>query len=157
MDSKIQNGDSVRPLLEKIKSEKKTIVFTNGCFDILHPGHVYYLNHAKNMGDCLVVGLNTDASVKRIKGPKRPLVCEKDRARVLASLESVDYVVFFDDDTPQKLIEIVKPDILVKGGDYRKDEIMGADIVKAYGGKVATIDFLDGFSTTEMISKIKAL
>lgn len=157
MDSKIQNGDSVRPLLEKIKSEKKTIVFTNGCFDILHPGHVYYLNHAKNMGDCLVVGLNTDASVKRIKGPKRPLVCEKDRARVLASLESVDYVVFFDDDTPQKLIEIVKPDILVKGGDYRKDEIVGADIVKAYGGKVATIDFLDGFSTTEMISRIKAL
>lgn len=157
MDSKIQNGDSVRPLLEKIKSEKKTIVFTNGCFDILHPGHVYYLNHAKNMGDCLVVGLNTDASVKRIKGPKRPLVCEKDRARVLASLESVDYVVFFDDDTPQKLIEIVKPDILVKGGDYRKNEIAGADIVKAYGGEVATIDFLDGFSTTEMISKIKAL
>lgn len=157
MDSKIQNGDSVRPLLEKIKSEKKTIVFTNGCFDILHPGHVYYLNHAKNMGDCLVVGLNTDASVKRIKGPKRPLVCEKDRARILASLESVDYVVFFDDDTPQKLIEIVKPDILVKGGDYRKNEIVGADIVKAYGGKVATIDFLDGFSTTEMISRIKAL
>lgn len=157
MDSKIQNGDSVRPLLEKIKSEKKTIVFTNGCFDILHPGHVYYLNHAKNMGDCLVVGLNTDASVKRIKGPKRPLVCEKDRARVLASLESVDYVVFFDDDTPQKLIEIVKPDILVKGGDYRKNEIAGADIVKAYGGEVATIDFLDGFSTTEMISRIKAL
>ena len=157
MDSKIQNGDSVRPLLEKIKSEKKIIVFTNGCFDILHPGHVYYLNHAKNMGDCLVVGLNTDASVKRIKGPKRPLVCEKDRARVLASLESVDYVVFFDDDTPQKLIEIVKPDILVKGGDYRKNEIVGADIVKAYGGKVATIDFLDGFSTTEMISRIKAL
>jgi len=157
MDSKIQNGDSVRPLLEKIKSEKKTIVFTNGCFDILHPGHVYYLNHAKNMGDCLVVGLNTDASVKRIKGPKRPLVCEKDRARVLASLMSVDYVVFFDDDTPQKLIELVKPDILVKGGDYRKNEIVGADIVKAYGGKVAMIDFLDGFSTTEMISKIKAL
>ena len=157
MDSKIQNGDSVRPLLEKIKSEKKTIVFTNGCFDILHPGHVYYLNHAKNMGDCLVVGLNTDASVKRIKGPKRPLVCEKDRACVLASLTSVDYVVFFDDDTPQKLIELVRPDILVKGGDYRKNEIVGADTVEAYGGKVATIDFLDGFSTTEMISRIKAL
>lgn len=132
----------------------KSIVFTNGCFDILHFGHAYYLAKAKNLADILVIGLNSDASVKRLKGENRPINSELQRAFLLASFSFVDYVTIFDEDTPKQLIEIVKPDILVKGGDYKIDNIVGADFVLANGGKVTTIPFVEGLSTTNIINKI---
>lgn len=131
-----------------------SIVFTNGCFDILHFGHANYLAQARNLADILVVGLNSDASVKRLKGDNRPINSELQRAFLLASFFFVDYVTVFDEDTPKQLIEIVKPDILVKGGDYKLDDIVGADFVLANGGKVSTIPFVEGFSTTNIINKI---
>lgn len=131
-----------------------SIVFTNGCFDILHLGHANYLAQARNLADILVVGLNSDASVKRLKGDNRPINSELQRAFLLASFFFVDYVTVFDEDTPKQLIEIVKPDILVKGGDYKLDDIVGADFVLANGGKVSTIPFVEGFSTTNIINKI---
>ena len=130
----------------RFKNDK--IVFTNGCFDILHKGHIEYL--AK-----LVIGLNTDASVKRLKGDSRPVNDENARALLLASLVFVDEVIFFDTDTPRDLIDFVQPDVLVKGGDYKSEEIVGHDIVKAKGGEVITINFIEGYSTTSMIEKMK--
>ena len=137
----------------KQKGEK--IVFTNGCFDILHLGHVDYLEKARGLGDRLIVGLNTDDSVARIKGPTRPIVAEMSRARVMAALAFVDAVVFFNEDTPFELIGNLLPDILVKGSDYLTDNIVGADIVRGNGGKVETIDLVEGFSTSGIIDKIK--
>ncbi|MFO0291627.1 MAG: D-glycero-beta-D-manno-heptose-7-phosphate kinase [bacterium] len=131
----------------------KKIVFTNGCFDILHIGHVVYLEKARAMGDVLIVGLNTDQSVKRLKGAERPLVSEADRARVLAALSSVSAVVLFDQDTPIKLIEAIKPDILVKGADYQEEEVVGADFVRSYQGQVALIPLVKDRSTTQIINK----
>ncbi len=134
----------------------KKIVFTNGCFDILHPGHVYYLNEARSMGNVLIVGLNSDASVKRLnKGSERPIHTQMERARVLASLLCVDYVCIFEEDTPLELIKIVKPDVLVKGGDYTIDKVVGADIVLQNGGKVEIIPLLEGYSTTGILKKLK--
>lgn len=133
---------------------QKKIVFTNGCFDILHVGHITYLAQARQHGDLLVVGLNTDASVKRLKGPSRPVNQQNDRAKVLAALESVDYVVLFEEDTPQALIEKVRPDVLIKGGDYSLNNIVGADFVQKLGGKVLTIPFVEGYSTTATIQHI---
>lgn len=133
---------------------QKKIVFTNGCFDILHVGHITYLAQARQHGDLLVVGLNTDASVKRLKGPSRPVNQQNDRAIVLAALESVDYVVLFEEDTPQALIEKVRPDVLIKGGDYSLNNIVGADFVQKLGGKVLTIPFVEGYSTTATIQHI---
>jgi len=141
--------------LEEIKKQKKTIVFSNGCFDILHAGHVDYLEKAKEKGDFLVIGLNTDASVKRLKGEERPINHEISRARVLAALGFVDMVVLFDEDTPLGLIRTLKPDILVKGKDYDISNIVGADIVLGYGGKVETIDLVEGLSTTSVIEKVR--
>ncbi|GAB4454864.1 MAG: hypothetical protein OHK0036_18490 [Bacteroidia bacterium] len=129
----------------------KKIVFTNGCFDILHPGHVYYLNKAKSFGDILIVGLNSDASVKRLKGEKRPIHPQDKRAEVLASILCVDYICIFEEDTPLNLIQMVQPDVLVKGGDYTIDKIVGADFVIQNGGKVEIIPYLEGFSTTKII------
>jgi len=134
---------------------RQKIVFTNGCFDLLHVGHVTYLAQAKALGDVLVIGLNTDASVRRLKGPNRPVNEQDARALVLAALESVDYVVFFDEDTPYNIITQVKPDILVKGGDYEIDNIVGGDFVRARGGQVLTIPFVDGFSTSNILEQIK--
>lgn len=134
---------------------RQKIVFTNGCFDLLHVGHVTYLAQAKALGDVLVIGLNTDASVRRLKGPDRPVNKQDARALVLAALESVDYVVFFDEDTPYNIITQVKPDILVKGGDYEIDNIVGSDFVRARGGQVLTIPFVDGFSTSNILEQIK--
>ena len=131
------------------------IVFTNGCFDILHLGHIDYLAKARNLGDKLMVGLNTDASVRRIKEENRPINDESSRAMLLASLQFVDAVVLFNEDTPFNLIKKVQPDILVKGSDYKPENIVGADIVTAKGGKIETIDFLEGYSTTSVIEKIK--
>lgn len=133
------------------------IVFTNGCFDLLHVGHVRYLNQARALGDLLVVGLNSDASVKRLKGDERPLQNEEDRLEILAGLECVDFVTLFTEDTPIKLIEIVKPNILVKGGDWPVDKIVGHDFVASYGGRTQTLPFVPGRSTTNLFEKIKRL
>jgi D-beta-D-heptose 7-phosphate kinase/D-beta-D-heptose 1-phosphate adenosyltransferase len=130
------------------------IGFTNGCFDLLHPGHVSLLSQARGACDRLVVGLNSDASVKRLKGPGRPVQNEQARAAVLASLASVDLVVLFDEETPRALIAEVRPDVLVKGADYRLDEVVGADIVQGYGGKVLLADLLTGYSTTATIARL---
>ncbi len=134
----------------------RRVVFTNGCFDILHRGHVSYLAQARDLGDMLVLGLNSDASVRRLKGPSRPINDEQSRALVLASLECIDYVVLFSDDTPYRLIEAVQPDILVKGGDYVIENIVGYDIVKARGGVVQTLPFVDGFSTTDIVNRMSS-
>jgi rfaE bifunctional protein nucleotidyltransferase chain/domain len=147
-------------LLDKLRarrSRKEKIVFTNGCFDILHPGHIAYLEEARALGDLLVVGLNSDSSVRRLKGPQRPINPQEDRAIMLAGLASVDYVTFFDEDTPIELIRRVDPDILVKGGDWTIDRIVGADHVQSRGGKVYSLPFCQGYSTTALIEKIKAL
>lgn len=144
--------------LERIKTEQKKgrkLVFTNGCFDILHAGHVEYLQKAKSLGDCLVVGINSDASVRRLKGETRPINSIDDRMLLMAALESVDFVMVFEEDTPLELIKAVMPDVLVKGGDYRIEEIVGADLVKANGGTVVTIPFVEGKSTTKMIQSIQ--
>ncbi|MEN8224986.1 MAG: D-glycero-beta-D-manno-heptose 1-phosphate adenylyltransferase [Bacteroidota bacterium] len=131
------------------------IVFTNGCFDLLHLGHVDYLAKAASEGSLLIIGLNTDESVHRIKGDSRPIKDEKSRALALAAMGFVDAVVYFGDDTPQKLIEIVQPDVLIKGNDYKIKDIVGADVVEKKGGKVVTMDFIEGYSTSAIIDKIK--
>ncbi len=133
------------------------VVFTNGCFDLLHLGHVDYLENARNLGNKLVIGLNTDNSVSRFKGPERPLQDQKSRARVLAALEFVDLVVYFDEDTPLNLISQLLPNILVKGSDYLAENIVGADVVQKNGGVVKTIDFVPGYSTTRIVEKIKKI
>lgn len=132
-----------------------TLVFTNGCFDLLHPGHVAYLDEARRMGDRLVVGVNTDASVQRLKGPSRPLVPEADRVRVLAGLAAVDAVTLFGEDTPAELLAALRPDVLVKGGDYTPDRIVGREAVEADGGHVRVIPFLPGYSTSDLVRRIQ--
>lgn len=132
----------------------KKIVFTNGCFDIIHLGHIDYLSRAKDLGDLLVIGLNTDLSVSIIKGKNRPIQNEISRAMVLASLSMVDAVVFFGEETPYNLIKITQPDILVKGADYKPEDIVGYDIVKSKGGEIVTIEYLDGYSTTAIENRI---
>jgi D-beta-D-heptose 7-phosphate kinase/D-beta-D-heptose 1-phosphate adenosyltransferase len=139
------------------RKDNKKIVFTNGCFDILHAGHVTYLKQAKALGDLLVIGLNSDSSVNKLKGQGRPVVAENDRALVLSALRSVDFVVFFDEETPYELINSIKPDFLVKGGDYTPDSIVGADIVKDAGGEVVVIPFVEGKSTTGILDRIRNL
>ncbi len=138
------------------QNQGKKIVFTNGCFDILHKGHVTYLNEARKLGDLLLVGLNSDASVKRLKGPERPINNELDRQFVLSQLKAVDFVEIFDQDTPLELILKVKPSILVKGGDWKIEQIVGAKEVLASGGEVFSLNFVDGYSTTSIIHKIQA-
>lgn len=130
------------------------IVFTNGCFDLLHVGHVMYLEEAKSLGDKLIVAVNSDASVSKLKGPHRPIKDEYNRMSILAALQSVDMVLVFDDETPYKLIQLIQPDILVKGGDWSPDQIVGSDIVIAKGGSVHSLQFLEGYSTTALEQKI---
>lgn len=151
---KILTCDELVARLAKVRPAAK-VVFTNGCFDILHAGHVQYLARARTLGDLLVVGLNSDASVRRLKGSGRPVNQELDRAAVLAALGAVDFVVLFHDDTPQALIEAVVPDVLVKGGDYRAEDVVGGDVVRRAGGQVEILPFLDGRSTTRVISAIR--
>ena len=150
---------SLEELQSKIKSarEGKKLVFTNGCFDILHIGHVSYLQEAKACGDLLLVAVNSDASVKRLKGPERPLQNEKDRAEILSHLRSVDFTILFEEDTPLELIESISPDILVKGGDWSIDQIVGSEHVLKNGGEVKSLKFVDGRSTTNVVDKIKSL
>lgn len=139
---------------KKLKEENKKVVFTNGVFDILHSGHADYLAKSKALGDILIVGLNSDASVKKIKGDKRPIITETERAFILSNLKSVDYVTLFDEDTPKELIEVLVPDILVKGADWQMDKIVGKDIVESNGGEVKTIDFVNEQSTSKIIKSI---
>ncbi len=137
-----------------LREENKTVVFTNGVFDILHHGHVSYLAEARNLGDVLIVGLNSDSSVKRIKGEKRPLQSETDRATILAALKAADGVVIFDEDTPLAIIEFIIPDILVKGADWDIENVAGKDVVEKNGGKVLTLHFVEGRSTTGVVEKV---
>ena len=134
---------------------KKKIVFTNGCFDLLHAGHAHYLNECKKLGDLLVVGINSDDSIRKIKGEKRPIIPLELRAYLLSNLGAVDYVVPFEEETPLKLIKAIKPDFLVKGGDWKIENIVGADFVQSYGGKVLTIPFKFDISTTKIVEEIK--
>lgn len=152
---KILDNKSLEEKLDLWREKGKTIVFSNGCFDILHRGHVEYLSKAADLGDVLIIGLNTDASVKRIKGPSRPVNDEKARAVVLAALEFVDAIMLFEEDTPYNLIKRIQPDVLVKGKDYKAEEIVGYDIVTNKGGKVETIELVEGFSTTKTIGLMK--
>lgn len=151
---KIKTIQQLGNLLPELKAKGKRIVFTNGCFDILHYGHVQYLENAKAKGDILIVGINTDASVKKIKGNRRPIVRQEDRAKIIAGLESVNYVTLFKESTPLKIIQAIRPDVLVKGADWVKDKIVGADFVLSYGGKVKNIKLAKGRSTTNLIKKI---
>jgi len=148
----IQNWNELRSTVHRLKAEGKKIVFTNGCFDLIHIGHVRSLKEAKKLGDVLVVGLNSDRSVSLIK-PGRPVIPQNQRAEVLASLEMVDYVCLFDEETPCELIKLIQPDVLVKGGDWKKEDIVGADIAK----ETHSIPYIQGISTTEIIEKIKKL
>jgi D-beta-D-heptose 7-phosphate kinase/D-beta-D-heptose 1-phosphate adenosyltransferase len=147
-------NNSLEKSCREIRLKDKKIVFTNGCFDILHPGHIHILSKAKSLGDILVVGLNSDLSVKKLKGDKRPLVSEDDRSRVLLSLRFVDYVIIFNELTPLKVIKKIKPDYLVKGGDYNENDIVGSDFVKGSGGQVEIIKFLDGYSSSNYIDNL---
>jgi len=153
----IYNLEEAIEKIKEYKSQSKKIVFTNGCFDIIHAGHVKYLNIAKSYGDILVVGLNSDDSIKRIKGGKRPIVPQEQRAYVLSQLKPVDMVVIFDEDTPYNLIKAIKPDILIKGADWKIENIVGADIVLSQGGSVNTVKFDYDTSTSKIIQKIVEL
>lgn len=146
--------DALTEKIQQLKKDGKKIVFTNGVFDIIHRGHVSYLNEAKALGDYLIVGLNADASVKRLKGDSRPVNKEEDRKFVMENLKAVDEVIIFTEDTPFNLISKIIPDILVKGGDWKEDQIVGSDIVKQNGGKVFSLKFIDNYSTTGIIEKI---
>jgi len=151
MQSKIKNLKEFIPARKKLKGK---LVFTNGCFDLLHVGHIRYLQEARKLGDYLIIGLNSDKSVKKIKGSFRPIIPETERAEVLAALESVSFVVLFDEDTPYELISAIQPDVLVKGGDWKGNDIVGKDIVEAYGGKVLSLSYIQGRSTTDIIDKV---
>ena len=142
--------------IEDARAQGEKIVFTNGCFDIIHAGHVGYLDSARRLGDRLVLAVNSDDSIRRLKGPGRPINSLERRMAVLAALEAVDYVVAFDTDTPEPLLEKVRPDILVKGGDYSVDQVVGADIVKRHGGRVEVLDFVENISTTHIVQKIRS-
>ena len=154
MEHKIKSQAALVKVITKLRAKNKKLVFTNGCFDILHVGHVDYLKKARRSGDVLIVALNSDVSVREIKGKARPINKQADRAKILAALYFVDYVTIFNKRTPEKLIKILKPDILVKGGDWKVRDIVGADFVKSYGGKVLRIPFISGYSTTSVIAKI---
>ena len=157
MRSKILKLSDLVPAIEGLRKAGKRIVFTNGCFDILHVGHVRYLAAARSKGDVLVLGLNSDASVKSIKPDNRPIVSEDQRAEVLAGLACVDYITIFDDPDPLALIQTIKPDILIKGADWEEAEIVGADAVKSYGGNVVRIEVVPGISTSKIINRILKL
>ncbi|MFN4284533.1 MAG: D-glycero-beta-D-manno-heptose 1-phosphate adenylyltransferase [Lacibacter sp.] len=157
IDQKILNAADLQRWLQRWRSFGKKIVFTNGCFDILHAGHIHSLRQAAGFGDILIVGLNSDASTRRIKGPDRPINTETDRALILASLVMVDAVVLFEEDTPLQLISTILPDVLVKGGDYTPETIVGADVVQQHGGRVEIIPLVPGRSTTELARRLQQL
>jgi D-beta-D-heptose 7-phosphate kinase/D-beta-D-heptose 1-phosphate adenosyltransferase len=149
--SKIKDLQELKGIVQKLKKEGKKIVFTNGCFDLLHPGHIKCLEEAKKLGDVLIVGINSDQSVKRLKGPQRPIMPLWGRMMLLGALEAVDYVVCFEEDTPLELIKELQPDVLVKGGDWKEEEVVGRELVS----EVKIVEYQKGFSTTSIIEKIK--
>jgi D-beta-D-heptose 7-phosphate kinase/D-beta-D-heptose 1-phosphate adenosyltransferase len=149
--SKIKDLQELKGIVQKLKKEGKRIVFTNGCFDLLHPGHIKCLEEAKKFGDVLIVGINSDQSVKRLKGPQRPIMPLWGRMMLLGALEAVDYVVCFEEDTPFELIKELQPDVLVKGGDWKEEEVVGRELVS----EVKIVEYQEGFSTTSIIEKIK--
>lgn len=153
--NKILTPEKLRSIVEIKHSEGKTFAFSNGCFDLVHQGHIDYLSNSRDLADYLIIGLNTDNSVRRLKGPRRPINDEYSRALMLASFLFVDYVVMFDEDTPYNLIKTLQPDVLIKGSDYKVEDIVGYDIVTAHGGKVVTLDFIPGFSTTLIEKRIR--
>ena len=152
--SKIYPRNELKAKVDRLKREGKKVVFTNGCFDILHAGHTRYLREARKLGDALILALNSDSSVRSIKGPMRPIVPEAERAEVVASLDSVDYVTVFDELTPLELIEFLRPDVIVKGGDWAEKDIVGAETVRKWGGRVAIMPEIEGASTTNIIDKV---
>jgi rfaE bifunctional protein nucleotidyltransferase chain/domain len=154
IEKKVVAIQELMPKLAYWKFKGMKVVFTNGCFDIIHRGHVEYLAKAASLGDVLILGLNSDSSVKKIKGEDRPINDEKSRALIVSSLKVIDNVILFEEDTPYNLIDAIKPDVLVKGGDYKAKDIVGYDIVKQNGGDIITIDFVEGFSTTKIINRI---
>lgn len=154
MKNKVKTCRQLLPILTELGHAGKQVVFTNGCFDLLHSGHVRYLRQARAEGDLLVVGLNSDRSVRELKGPDRPLVSQEERAELLAALEMVDYVVIFDQPTPRELIKALQPRVLVKGGDWEREEIAGADEVEAAGGRVVIVPLISGRSTSLLLEKI---
>lgn len=152
---KIFAGNELRKIIDRCRAEGKKVIFTNGCFDIIHAGHTYYLQQARALGDVLVVAVNSDASVRAIKGEKRPLVPQDERAAVMAALGCVDFVVIFEETTPQAIIDLLRPDVLVKGGDWREEEVVGRESVLSWGGKVVIIPHKKGLSTTNLVEKIR--
>jgi rfaE bifunctional protein nucleotidyltransferase chain/domain len=155
LGNKVIAARTLKRRLDVLRRQGKRIVFTNGCFDLIHPGHVRCLRAAKRLGDVLVVALNSDASVRRLKGPTRPLVSQRDRCEVMAALEMVDYVTVFGASTPHQLIKQLRPDVLVKGGDWPPDDIVGADVVLARGGTVRALPYARGYSTSKLVERIK--
>ncbi len=156
LNQNLLSWENAKALRDTWAEQGQKVVFTNGCFDLLHPGHVQYLNDAKALGDKLIIGLNADASISRLKGDSRPINMLVDRAAMLMGLKSVDAVVAFEEDTPQKLIAMLLPDVLVKGGDYAVDDIVGAKEVRNAGGEVIVVPFLEGYSSSKLIERIKA-
>jgi D-beta-D-heptose 7-phosphate kinase / D-beta-D-heptose 1-phosphate adenosyltransferase len=154
MRKKVKEKDDLCEILERLKAEGKRVVFTNGCFDLLHIGHLRYLEKAKALGDILIVGVNSDASIQRLKGSGRPVLPLEERMELLSGLECVDYVVSFDEPTPLELITVLKPHILVKGGDWSKETIVGKEVVESLGGEVVALPFIEGNSTSQLIETI---
>ena len=155
VSGKLKSVGELSEIVAQARAKRKIVVFTNGCFDLLHRGHVHMLREAKAQGDLLIVAMNSDSSVKAIKGPRRPIMPEIDRVELIAAMEMVDYVVVYDEPDPYDLIAAIKPNVLAKGGDWSPDKIIGADMVERDGGRVAVIPYLEGFSTTEIIERIK--
>jgi rfaE bifunctional protein nucleotidyltransferase chain/domain len=155
VSGKIKSLNEIAGIAAQARKNGKGVVFTNGCFDLLHRGHVHILREARASGDLLIVGINSDRSVKSIKGPSRPILPQTDRVELIAAMEMVDYVVLFDEPDPYQLIAAIKPNVLAKGGDWSTEKIVGADIVAQYGGRVAVIPYLPGSSTTEIIERIR--
>ena len=155
--SRVLAQPDARRLVERLRTEGRRIVFTNGVYDLLHPGHIRYLQRARSLGDALIVGVNADASVRRIKGPSRPINPEAERAEVIAALACVDAAVIFDEDTPAAIVRLVQPDVLVKGADWPADQIVGRDTVEARGGRVVLVPVEQGYSTTALLERILGL
>jgi D-beta-D-heptose 7-phosphate kinase/D-beta-D-heptose 1-phosphate adenosyltransferase len=149
--------NTISVLIKQLKKDYKNIVFTNGCFDILHIGHLKILNEAKKQGDILILGLNSDTSIRQLKGPNRPIVNQIDRSEILSNFRCIDFIIIYDDESVYDLVNFIKPNTLVKGGDYTIQQVVGFDIVESYGGQVVTVPFVDNNSTTDLLKKVIAL
>ena len=155
VSGKLKSLEEIKAIVVDARTNGKKVAFTNGCFDLLHRGHVHVLRAARACADLLIVGINSDQSVKQIKGPKRPVLPESDRCELLGAMEMVDFVILFNEPDPYNLISAIRPDVLVKGGDWKTEKIIGADMVEEAGGRVVVVPYIKGFSTTEIIERIK--